>query len=145
MRGVRRPGRFGERGMLALEFAILAPILLMLLLFLMACGRYFQTSSLLENAARDGARAATQARTFDSAQSAVDDAVTRTLAQKAPESCKTTASGAITTAGFTAGSPITVEVKCTIDYRDLGLLGIDQDVTVRRSFTSTLDAYRGVR
>ena len=48
-----RFGRRTERGTMALELAILAPVLLALLLFLMACGRYFQTSSLLESAARD--------------------------------------------------------------------------------------------
>ena len=48
-------------------------------------------------------------------------------------------------AGFEAGEPITVEVSCTINYRDLGLLGLDKDVTVTRTFTSTLDPFRGVR
>jgi Flp pilus assembly protein TadG len=134
-----------ERGMLALEFAILAPILLVLLLFLMACGRYFQTSSILENAARDGARAATQARTAAGAQDVVNRAVTRSMDQRVAESCKNSVQGVITTADFTAGAPITVQVTCTIDYRDLGLLGMNDDVTISRSFTSTLDAYRGVR
>jgi Flp pilus assembly protein TadG len=137
----------GERGTLALELAILAPILLALLLFLMACGRYFQTSSLLENAARDGARAATQARTPAGAQAVVDKAVQRSVGQgQVAQSCKDTAKGTIGgVGGFAAGSSITVEVTCTINYRDLGLLGIDKDVQVSRSFTSTLDEFRGVR
>lgn len=142
---MRYRGSRGERGMLALEFAILAPILLVLLLFLMACGRYFQTSSILENAARDGARAATQARTANGAQDAVDDAVSRALNQKVAPSCASSVKGVISSADFAAGTPITVEVSCTIDYRDLGLLGMSNDVTISRSFTSTLDAYRGVR
>lgn len=138
--------RHDDRGSLAVEMAILAPLLLALLLFLMACGRYFQSSGLLESAARDGARAATQARSLSDAQAVVDGAVERAMSQKnVPESCKSTAKGAIRGSGFAAGSTVTVEVTCTINYRDLGLLGIDKDVTVSRSFTSTLDDFRGVR
>ena len=132
-----------ERGTMALEMAILAPILLMLFMFLLACGRYFQTSSLLESAARDGARSASQARSLNEAQGRIDEAVSRTMAQSV-KSCQSTASGSITTA-FEAGTPLSVEVTCTIDYRDLGLLGIGGDTTITKRFTSSLDPYRGVR
>jgi Flp pilus assembly protein TadG len=132
---------------MAVELAVLAPLMLLLLLFLMACGRYFQTAAMLEDAARDGARAATQARSQASAQKVVDDAVARTVGQdQVAASCKNSAKGVLNTAGgFEAGEPITVEVSCTINYRDLGLLGLDKDVTLTRSFTSTLDPFRGVR
>jgi Flp pilus assembly protein TadG len=129
---------------MALEMVILAPLLLLLLMFLLACGRYFQTSSLLESAARDGARAATQERSLGAAQRRVDDAVDRTMDQ-AIDSCKNSASGVIQ-GSFTAGSPISVEVSCTVNYGDLGLIGFDlKEVTLKRKFTSTLDPYRGVR
>src|SRR6266508_6797841 len=98
--GKLRRAKRTEHGTLALEMVILAPILLILFMFLLACGRYFQTSSLLESAARDGARSASQARSLASAQGRVDDAVNRTMSQ-AVKSCKETASGTITTA-FTA-------------------------------------------
>ncbi|QNE22525.1 hypothetical protein F1D05_37265 [Kribbella qitaiheensis] len=107
-----------ERGTMALEMVILAPLLLILFMFLLACGRYFQTSSQLENAARDGARSASQARSLADAQQRIDKAVTRTMGQSV-ESCKSSASGTVTSA-FAAGSPLSVEVTCTIDYRDLG-------------------------
>src|SRR5688572_15121525 len=73
-----RRAQRGERGTMALEMVILAPLLLILFMFLLACGRYFQTSSLLENAARDGARSASQTRSLADAQGQVDQAVTRT-------------------------------------------------------------------
>ena len=122
---------------------ILTPILLLLFMFLLACGRYFQTSSLLESAARDGARSASQSRSLNEAQGRVDDAVNRTMGQ-AVKSCKETAAGTITTA-FTAGTPLSVEVTCTINYRDLGLLGIGGDTRITKRFTSSVDPYRGVR
>ena len=55
--------------------------LLLLFMFLLACGRYFQTSSLLESAARDGARGASQSRSLAEAQGRVDEAVTDTMGQ----------------------------------------------------------------
>lgn len=132
-----------QRGTMALEMVILAPVLLLLFMFLLACGRYFQTSSLLESAARDGARSASQARSLPDAQARVDQAVAGTMSQ-AVKSCKTTASGSITT-GFVAGSPLSVEVSCTINYRELGLLGLGGDTTITKRFTSSLDPYRGVQ
>jgi len=132
-----------ERGALALELAILAPVLLVLFMFLLACGRYFQTSSLLEGAARDGARSASQARSLNDAQLRVDQAVKDAMGQGV-KSCKETASGSITTA-FAAGTPLSVEVTCTINYRDLGLLGLGGDTTITKRFTSSVDPYRGVR
>jgi Flp pilus assembly protein TadG len=136
-------GQHRQRGTMALEMVILAPVLLLLFMFLLACGRYFQTSSLLESAARDGARSATQARSLPEAQTRVDEAVSTTMGQ-AIKSCKDSASGSITT-GFVAGSPLSVEVTCTINYRDLGLLGLGGDTTITKRFTSSLDPYRGVR
>ena len=136
-------GQHGQRGTMALEMVILAPVLLLLFMFLLACGRYFQTSSLLESAARDGARSASQARSLPEAQTRVDEAVSTTMGQ-AIKSCKDSASGSITT-GFVAGSPLSVEVTCTINYRDLGLLGLGGDTTITKRFTSSLDPYRGVR
>jgi Flp pilus assembly protein TadG len=133
----------GERGTMALELAILAPIMLMLFMFLLACGRYYQTSSLLENAAREGARAASQSRSAGDAQARLNDAVDRAAGQ-AVESCKSSASGTITT-GFSAGETLSVEVSCTINYRDLGLLGLSGDTTITRRFSSSVDPYRGVR
>jgi Flp pilus assembly protein TadG len=128
---------------MALEMVILAPVLLALFMFLLACGRYFQTSSLLESAARDGARGASQSRSLPDAQSRVDDAVTAALSQ-AVKSCKDSGAGSITT-GFVPGEPLSVEVTCTINYRDLGLLGLGGDTKITKRFTSSLDPYRGVR
>lgn len=128
---------------MALELAILAPIMLMLFMFLMACGRYYQASALLENAAREGARSASQARSLNDAEVRLNEAVERAAAQ-AFRSCADTASGSITS-GFEPGQTLTVEVTCTIDYRDLGLLGLSGDTTVSRQFSSSVDPYRGVR
>ena len=48
--------RASERGAVAVEFAILAPILIMLLLGIMEFGRAYNVQITLSNAAREGAR-----------------------------------------------------------------------------------------
>jgi Flp pilus assembly protein TadG len=45
-----------ERGAVAVEFALLAPVLVMLLLGIMEFGRAYNTQLTLSNAAREGAR-----------------------------------------------------------------------------------------
>jgi Flp pilus assembly protein TadG len=45
-----------ERGAVAVEFALLAPVLIMLLLGIMEFGRAYNTQITLSNAAREGAR-----------------------------------------------------------------------------------------
>jgi Flp pilus assembly protein TadG len=46
-----------ERGAVAVEFALLAPVLILILLGIMEFGRAYNTQSMLINAAREGVRA----------------------------------------------------------------------------------------
>jgi len=48
----------GDRGTLALELAILAPVIVLLLWLMISAGRVAEAASKVEGAARDGARAA---------------------------------------------------------------------------------------
>lgn len=56
MRRLRRPRALGERGTSLVEFAMVAPLLLVLLFAIADFGRAFQTWITLTNAAREGAR-----------------------------------------------------------------------------------------
>ena len=66
----------GERGSLAVEFVILAPLLIGLMLFLVLAGRVVEAHGQVDGAARDAARAASVARSAADAQAAADQAVT---------------------------------------------------------------------
>jgi Flp pilus assembly protein TadG len=57
MRRVR--GKAAERGSFALELAIVAPALLLIIAFIMSVGRVTEGRALVQGAARDAARAAT--------------------------------------------------------------------------------------
>lgn len=48
--------RVTERGAVAVEFAILAPVLIMILMGIMEFGRVYNTQATLTNAAREGVR-----------------------------------------------------------------------------------------
>jgi Flp pilus assembly protein TadG len=65
-----------RRGAAVVEFAIVAPVLIMLLLGMIEFGRVMMAMELLNNAARNGARAAVLS---GSTTSSVQDAVTQTL------------------------------------------------------------------
>jgi Flp pilus assembly protein TadG len=134
------PGR--DAGSMALELAVIAPALLALIALILSYGRYAQVTGLLESAARDGARAATQSRSLPEAQRRLDAIVADTLKAAAP-SCRNSASDDVEGTAFQPGDDVTVMVSCTVSYSDLGMWGAPGTMTVRRSFVSPLDPYRG--
>lgn len=69
-----------ERGAVAVEFALLAPVLIMLLLGIMEFGRAYNTQVMLSNAAREGARA----MAIENNQSAAMAAATRASSSLGP-------------------------------------------------------------
>lgn len=143
MRALAR-GRRAELGAMSLELVIIVPVLLSVLVLLLAYGRQAQVGGLLETAARDGARAATRARSYADAGTVAKTVVDQTLAS-APASCRSTAQVQVLpgAADFQAGRDITVQVSCERNLAEIGLPV--PSVTMTRSFTSPLDPYRGVR
>ncbi|MPZ61108.1 MAG: hypothetical protein GEU93_07400 [Propionibacteriales bacterium] len=137
-----------ERGSLALELTIIAPIMLMLFFLFMAFGRFGQVSGLVEQAARDSARTATQARSEPAMTGAIQSVRDQAAAQL-PDSCGDTLEpsvrfeGASGVEAFVRGAFITVTYTCTVSYSDLMLPGLS-DHEITKSFTSRLDPNRGV-
>jgi Flp pilus assembly protein TadG len=64
-----------QRGSMTVEFVLLAPLLLGLMLFLVLAGRVVEAHGQVDGAARDAARAASVARSLGAAQVAADQAV----------------------------------------------------------------------
>jgi Flp pilus assembly protein TadG len=102
-----RAGRRGERGSMTVEFVIVAPLVIGLMLFLVLAGRVVEAHGQVDGAARDAARAASVARTAGDAQAAADLAVrhdTGTLCQ-APQ-----------LQGYAPGSTaVVITLHCTVD------------------------------
>jgi Flp pilus assembly protein TadG len=139
-----RPGRSGrpERGSAAVELALLTPLLILLLLFVVACGRLVQTRLRLSDAAHAAARAASLARDPATATAAAD-ATARAALTPAGTTC-TALAVSTDTARFTRGGQVTVTLTCHTDLRDLTGLSLPGASTQQVSSTSPIDVYRTV-
>lgn len=143
--------RSNEPGTASLELVIVAPFLLALLMLIIAFGRYAQTENLIDQTARDAARAATAQNDSSEVDSAVDEVLQDSM-DDAPASCSSSAQAqpSMTSGAFQPPDPsepagnesVTVTVTCDLDLRDLAALPL-QTVEVSRTFTSPLDRYRG--
>ena len=133
----------GEDGSLALEFSVLAPAGLLLLLLLVAAGRSTGVAGALDAGVRDAARAATQARSATQAQAAATAVLADALRSASPGCRDSLRVDPITS--FEPGRAVTVSASCTYSVADLGLPGMPGSLTARSSFASPLDPNRVVR
>ncbi len=143
--------RRADRGGATLEVVILAPFLLALLMLIIAFARFALAEGVVDQAARDGARAATAQNSRGAVPEVVDTAVRDALAD-APGSCRRTviADTDLSAGAFEPTDPdvlvdaqsVTVTVSCLIDMSDLAALPLGE-VEVEHTFTSPLDRYRG--
>lgn len=146
--------RRDDRGTASLELVIVAPFLLALMMLIIAFGRYAQTENLVDQAARDAARAATAQNVRGDVPKVVNQ-VTKDSMKDAPASCRESAVAASPVLSATAFDlpdannelaidTVTVTVTCTLDLSDLAALPL-KSVEISRTFTSPLDRYRGYR
>lgn len=144
--------RRDERATASLELVIVAPFLLLLLMLIIAFGRFAQTENLVDQASRDAARAATAQNVRAQVKPVADDVVAQVM-DDAPASCRDTAQAdppSLTAGAFQLPDPnapvqvesVTVTVRCTLDLSDLAGLPL-RSVELTRTFTSPLDRYRG--
>ncbi len=137
----RRPD---DRGSAAIEAAILAPPLLVLIGLAIVGGRIQVAGGAIEGAAHDAARAASISRTAGQAQASAYAAAGATLGQQGLHCASLTVQ--VDTAGFAVpvGQPATVAVTitCVVDFSDLVADGLPGSKTLNASFVSVLDTFR---
>lgn len=126
-----------ERGSMAVETVLIAPVLIAFLLLVVALGRYVAVRGEVEAAARDAARAASLERGPGTA---------RTVAQRtAAASLEGRRCAAIQLSGnFVAGGTVTTQLRCRVSFDQLGLLGLPGSVSVGGSSSAPIDIYRRV-
>jgi hypothetical protein len=127
-----------DRGSLAVELVIAAPLLLGMLSLVYGYGRVSQVNGTLEAGTRDAARVATQERTLGDAQDAAERAVETSVP---PGPCRDTVD-VVLSGDFLPGETLTVQARCTYPLDDV-LPGLPGDVTARSEFSSPLDPNRG--
>ena len=136
--------RYGDRGSAAIEAAILAPPLLVLIGLAIVGGRIQVAGAAIEGAAHDAARAASISRTAAEAQANAHAAASATLNQQGLHCTSLTVS--VNTAGFAVpvGEPATVSasITCVVDFSDLVADGLPGSKTLTATFVSALDSFR---
>lgn len=129
-----------EAGSAAVELAVLTPVLVLLLLFVVAVGRLGRADQEVAGAAADAARAASIARTPGMATNAGTDAAAADLAGSG-FSCSTLDT-LVDTGDFRPGGLVRVEVRCAVSLGSLALLRLPGATTITSSAVAPVDLYR---
>lgn len=132
-----------ERGSATLELVALAPALLALVLFMVAAGRIGSAKSQVQEAARDGARAASLARSLDAATTAARSAVATNLPRIG--SCTTPTVDVSGDFARPAGTQadVRVTVACVARLADIALPGLPGSKRLAASYVAPIDTFRG--
>lgn len=144
-RGRHAVGRVGgdrvagaDRGSMAVEIVVLVPSLLLVLMLVVALGRYVTVEGDAQAAARDAVRAATFERDAVSAVAAARSTADASLPDAyacAPAQLE---------GAFVAGGTVTAVVACEVPWTNLGLIGLQGSASVEGRASAPLDQYRRV-
>jgi Flp pilus assembly protein TadG len=133
--------RGSDAGSAAVELVLLTPLLVVLLLFVVLCGRLASAKLDLDAAAHAAARAASIARTVPAATTDARRTALDTLAARQVTCTEPTVT--VDTAGLRPGGVVTVTVACVVPLRELALLAVPGSRAVSGTATSPVDVFRG--
>ncbi|MGH3320762.1 MAG: TadE/TadG family type IV pilus assembly protein [Streptosporangiaceae bacterium] len=125
---------------MAIEVAILAPVIVIFMLLMIGLGRVVEAKAQVGGAARDAARAASVQRYESGAQQAAEQAASRDLANWCVRPPTVVRTGGV----FAPGALITYEVRCRVDLTGLEVIGFTPTKTVTEDATAPIDTYRRV-
>lgn len=120
----RTPPQVRERGSMAVETVLLAPVFVLFLLFLVGAGRVVEAQGEVNGAARDAARAASVRRTFAEAQAAARQAAEAALGRDCAPRVE------LDDARWRPGGAVVATVTCELDLGFLGF-GATREMTGR--------------
>jgi Flp pilus assembly protein TadG len=132
-----------ERGSASLELTLMTPVLLVLLLLVVAGGRLTVARGDLDSAARDGARAASLARSPQQAH--VDAVAAIDAAMDAGNIRCDNPAYDVSVGNFMPGDLVSVSVRCDVSYADLTLLPLPASRTLTADFDEVVDTFRQAR
>ncbi|QCX28294.1 TadE/TadG family type IV pilus assembly protein [Nocardioides jishulii] len=132
-------GSHDERGSMAVELVILAPILMMFVMLIVLFGRFVTVQGDIDGAARDAARAASLQPSRAEAVVAAKDVVDKSL------DAQTTCDPPSMSPTFQAGATLVVRLRCKVSYQGLGLLGVSGHKVIEAESAVPLDPYRSYR
>ncbi|MFE1961524.1 bacterial transcriptional activator domain-containing protein [Streptomyces sp. NPDC059479] len=138
--GCASEAAYDARGSATVELMLSISLLILILWFVILCGRMSDARLRIEDVAHQAARAATI-----EGNEAVAAAQARNTANAAlGEAGVTCRSLDVTTMGSVRpGSTVTVTISCAVGLHDLALLGVPGTATLTARFASPVDVYRG--
>ena len=129
-----------DRGSVTVEAVLVAPVLVMLLMFVaVVIHRGVDARLRLNDAAHQAARAASIERNAVAAATAARDTASTALAH-AGVACQDVETN--TTGEFRPGSAVSVSVRCTVDFGQALLLGVSGERTLQATASEVIDLYR---
>ncbi|MDU0349015.1 TadE/TadG family type IV pilus assembly protein [Actinomyces sp. MRS3W] len=131
--------RAGERGTMSVEMVVIAPVLLMVVMLVVAAGRWVSAEGMAQAAARDAARAASMERSVGAAARAASASLA------AADTANAACTSATDVSGFSRGGSVEVTVSCEVRLADLGLVFLPGTTTVSSNSVSPVDTWRGTR
>ena len=131
----------GDAGSSTVELAILAPLMVALLLFVVLCGRLVTAQLDVDAAAHGAARAASISRsvpaaTADAQRTALEILNARGVTCGQPNV-------QVSTGGLRPGGVVTVTVSCRVPLSDLALISVPGSRVVTATSSSPIDLWRG--
>jgi Flp pilus assembly protein TadG len=128
---------------MALELALLTPLLVAFMMVMVGLGRVVEAQSQVDGAARDAARAASLGRTRPDAAAAAKDAASRTLDGR--KWCRRQPATEMDFSQWQRGGQVSVAVRCDINLAGLSLIGFSPSRTMTGTATAPIDTLRRVQ
>ncbi|GAA1863488.1 TadE/TadG family type IV pilus assembly protein [Myceligenerans crystallogenes] len=135
----------GERGNMAINTAVILPMLLLIGALLIMAGRMVLAQGAVQAAANEAARSASISRTASTAEVSASQTAVSTLENSGVFCASTKVTPLLDAFLLPLGTvgEVRIEVLCTVPLADLGLPGAPGAVEMTATGTSVLDAYRG--
>jgi Flp pilus assembly protein TadG len=129
-----------DRGSATLELVLITPVLVLIMLFAVAAGRFSLARNQVNEAARDAAR---EASTWETPQAASTNGVERGLASLTDKhlSCRAP-SVEIDASDLRPGGEVVADVTCTVDLGDLLGLRLGGEKTFQARSVAVVDTFR---
>jgi Flp pilus assembly protein TadG len=133
--------RDDERGDAALELVLLAPLLVLVLGFVVIAGRVSSADTSVHSAAADAARAASMHQSTGSAIAAAQSTAGASL-QHDGLACRGGPAVTVRTSLFRHGGSVSVTVTCTAFLHDVAMPGLPGSRTITANASSEIDTAR---
>lgn len=131
----------GGRGSAAVETAVVAPALVLLMLLVVYAGRISHLDASVQRAASEASRAATLAGTPEAGEQAAADAARANLETTSIPCADLTIE--VDTTDFRPGGSVTATIRCGASMSDVALLGVPGSRTFTATSTEVIDRFRG--